>query len=126
MADSIETVVTGTPEYVDKVSKKRKKHSRRTIAGDGFADSQFESPPAKIPYKAIFIAIGLFVVGGILIIVGCLFLTGNIQIQHSGHTWPLLLVGILMFIPGAYYIRIAYYAYKGYDGFSYENMPEVD
>ena len=31
-----------------------------------------------------------------------------------------------MFIPGAYHVRIAYYAYKGYDGYSYDDIPEFD
>ena len=46
--------------------------------------------------------------------------------QYADRTWPVLLLGAIMFIPGIYHVRIAYYAYKGYDGFSYEMIPEFD
>ncbi|KAF7080849.1 hypothetical protein CFC21_084852 [Triticum aestivum] len=32
-------------------------------------------------------------------------------------------LGVVIFIPGFYYTRIAYYAYKGYQGFSFANIP---
>lgn len=54
-----------------------------------------------------------------LIFYDCIF-------QYSDRTWPLLLLGALMFIPGAYHTRIAYYAYKGYEGFSFEDIPEFE
>jgi len=36
-----------------------------------------------------------------------------------------MILGIVMFIPGFYYTRIAYYAYKGYNGFSFSNIPPI-
>ncbi|OEL37479.1 hypothetical protein BAE44_0001504 [Dichanthelium oligosanthes] len=36
-----------------------------------------------------------------------------------------MILGIVMFIPGFYYSRIAYYAYKGYKGFSFSNIPPI-
>ncbi|BFZ01824.1 hypothetical protein BsWGS_04863 [Bradybaena similaris] len=98
----------------------------KTVTGDGFVDIQFEKPPLKVPYKAILLATALFVVGSILIIIGALLFTGYISVQYSDRTWPLLLLGALMFIPGAYHTRIAYYAYKGYEGFSFEDIPEFE
>ncbi|KAI3472432.1 hypothetical protein Pfo_029553 [Paulownia fortunei] len=35
------------------------------------------------------------------------------------------ILGGILFIPGFYYTRIAYYAYKGYKGFSFSNIPPV-
>ncbi|KAK4258249.1 hypothetical protein QN277_007720 [Acacia crassicarpa] len=32
------------------------------------------------------------------------------------------ILGMVLFIPGFYYTRIAYYAYKGYKGFSFSNI----
>ena len=37
----------------------------------------------------------------------------------------LFTLGLVMFIPGFYYSRIAYYAYKGHPGFSFETIPDV-
>ncbi|XP_076368535.1 uncharacterized protein LOC143255951 isoform X3 [Tachypleus tridentatus] len=46
---------------------------------DGFVDLQFEKPQVKIPWKAITLAVFLFVVGIVLIIIGSLLLTGYID-----------------------------------------------
>ena len=46
--------------------------------------------------------------------------------QYGDRTWPVLLLGALMFIPGAYHVRIAFYAFKEYDGYSYDDIPEFD
>jgi hypothetical protein len=35
------------------------------------------------------------------------------------------ILGVVLFIPGFYYTRIAYFAYKGYTGFSFSNIPPV-
>ncbi|GFN78099.1 transmembrane protein 230-like [Plakobranchus ocellatus] len=111
----------------DQITSKYKRLSTpRTIAGDGFLDIQFEKPPPKIPYKAILLATALFVAGSALIIVGSLLLTGYINAKYADRTWPVMILGAIMFIPGAYHIRIAYYAYKGYEGFTYEDIPEFD
>ncbi|KAL0910620.1 hypothetical protein M5K25_021620 [Dendrobium thyrsiflorum] len=34
-------------------------------------------------------------------------------------------LGSVLFLPGFYYTRIAYYAYKGYKDFSFDNIPPV-
>lgn len=93
---------------------------------DGYIDLQFQRPPPKVPYKAILLATVLFSIGTILLVVGALLLSGNISAEYADRTWPVLIIGALMFIPGAYHVRIAYYAYKGYDGFSYDDIPEFD
>lgn len=46
--------------------------------------------------------------------------------QYGDRTWPMLILGSVMFIPGAYHVRIAYYAYKGYEGYSFDDIPEFD
>lgn len=44
----------------------------------------------------------------------------------SDRTWPVLLLGILTFIPGFYHVRIAYYAWRGYKGYSFEDIPDYN
>ena len=39
---------------------------------------------------------------------------------------PVLIIGILVFLPGFYHLRIAYYASKGYRGYSYDDIPDFD
>ena len=48
------------------------------------------------------------------------------EFQYADRTWPMLILGAIMFIPGIYHVRIAYYAYKGYEGFSYEMIPDFE
>lgn len=98
-----------------------------SLGGDSYTDKQFERPPPKIPYKAILLAVGLFVAGSIMIVIGSLLVSGYyIDPKYSDRTWPVLILGAIMFIPGIYHVRIAYYSYKGYDGFSYEMIPEFE
>jgi hypothetical protein len=46
--------------------------------------------------------------------------------QYADRTWPLIILGIIMFVPGAYHVRIAYYAYRQYPGYSFDEIPEFD
>lgn len=93
---------------------------------DGYIDLQFQKPGIKIPWKAILLAACLFSVGSGLIILGALLLSGYIDAKYSDRTWPVLILGIIMFIPGAYHVRIAYYAFKGYKGYSFDDIPDFD
>ncbi|KAH3788614.1 transmembrane protein 230-like [Dreissena polymorpha] len=94
--------------------------------GDNFTDLQFERPPPKFPAKAIALASMLFMVGSALLVIGALLITGHIDVKYGDRTWPVLILGSIMFIPGFYHVRIAYYAYKGYVGYSYDDIPEFD
>lgn len=100
----------------------------RLVSNDdsGFSDAQFEAPPPKIPWKAITLAAFLFLVGTILLIVGSLIVTGHIDTKYSDRLWPMIILGGIMFLPGAYHIRIAYCAYKQYPGYSFTDIPEFD
>lgn len=46
--------------------------------------------------------------------------------QYDDSSWPVLVLGALMFIPGAYHVRIAYYAYKKYPGYTFDDIPDFD
>ncbi|XP_076859685.1 transmembrane protein 230b [Brachyhypopomus gauderio] len=114
------TIASGLPS-----SKVR--YSKLSSDDDGYIDLQFKRSPPKVPYKAITLAAVLFLIGSILIIIGALLLAGYFDIQdHRDRTIPVLIIGILVFLPGFYHLRIAYYAYKGYRGYSYDDIPDFD
>lgn len=92
----------------------------------GFVDAQFFHPPAKIPWKAVCLAALLFIAGGALLVVGSLVVSGRIDSKYSDRMWPMIILGVLMFIPGAYHVRIAYYAYRQIPGYSFDDIPEFD
>ncbi|XP_058419147.1 transmembrane protein 230 isoform X1 [Diceros bicornis minor] len=102
------------------------KYSRLSSTDDGYIDLQFKKSPPKIPYKAIALATVLFLFGAFLIIIGSLLLAGYISKGEANQAVPFLIIGILMFLPGFYHLRIAFYAYKGYRGYSYDDIPDFD
>ena len=83
-------------------------------------DIQFDKPVTKIPIKAISLAAGLFIAGSALL------LAGLVGAKFANSTWPMLIFGALMFIPGVYHVRIAYYAYRGYEGYTYDMIPHFE
>ncbi|KAK6912619.1 Transmembrane protein 230/134 [Dillenia turbinata] len=76
------------------------------------------------PIKEIALAISLCVFGALSIVLGIIMACNKIGGDRTHGTFFAILGGIL-FIPGFYYTRIAYYAYKGYKGFSFSNIPPV-
>jgi len=89
-----------------------------------YDDEQFEDlVPIKAPLKSIVIAVVLFVLGSIMLTLGSLMLAGVIgQRQGSFRATPLMVIGAIIFIPGAYNVRTAYYAWRGHPGFSYADI----
>uniref|UniRef100_A0AAR2IX26 Transmembrane protein 230 n=2 Tax=Pygocentrus nattereri TaxID=42514 RepID=A0AAR2IX26_PYGNA len=108
------------------ISNNKVKYSRVADSDEGYIDLQFKRSPPKVPYKAIALATFLFLVGSLLIIIGSLLLAGSIEVTHRDRTIPVLIIGILIFLPGFYHLRIAYYASKGYRGYSYDDIPDFD
>ncbi|KAM4745157.1 transmembrane protein 230b [Anableps anableps] len=102
------------------------RYSRLVIDDNGYIDLQFKRSPPKVPYKAIALASVLFLIGSILIIIGALLLAGYFGVTNSDRTVPVLIIGIIVFLPGIYHLRIAYYASKGYPGYSYDDIPDFD
>ncbi|KAK6639019.1 hypothetical protein RUM43_007289 [Polyplax serrata] len=92
-----------------------------------YLDSQFQQTSTqKIPWKAIGLATLLCFGGIFMLLVGSLIITGHLDSKYSDRMWPILIIGIIMFIPGVYHIRIALYAYKQYPGYSFDDIPEFD
>ncbi|XP_007561661.1 transmembrane protein 230-like [Poecilia formosa] len=106
------------------LSNNKVKYSRLAADDDGYIDLQFKKSPPKIPYKAIGVAVILFLIGSLLIILGALFLAGIINVENPDCTIPVIVIGLLVFLPGFYHLRIAYYAAKGYRGYSYDDIPD--
>ncbi|XP_076761967.1 transmembrane protein 230 isoform X1 [Xylocopa sonorina] len=124
-------------DYIHKVSMSRRKlgsdtqfnnvdYTQLTETDNGFVDSQFVNPPVKIPWKAITLAALLFVGGTVMLIMGSLIVSGRIDSKYSDRMWPVIILGILMFIPGAYHMRVAILAYQKVPGYSFDDIPELD
>nr|XP_045735488.1 transmembrane protein 230-like [Mirounga angustirostris] len=102
------------------------KYSRLSSTDDGYIDLQFKKSSPKIPSKATALATVLFLFGAFLIIIGSLLLPGYISKGGADRAVPVLIIGILVFLPGFYHLHIAYYASKGYRGYSHDDIPDLD
>ncbi|KEH32534.1 transmembrane-like protein [Medicago truncatula] len=69
----------------------------------------------KPPIKEIALAVALLVFGTLGIIIGSLMAYNHVG-GDTAHGLFFAILGSILFIPGFYYTRIAYYAYKGYKG----------
>ncbi|XP_041019224.1 transmembrane protein 230-like [Juglans microcarpa x Juglans regia] len=76
------------------------------------------------PIKEIALAVSLLLFGAFGIIVGLIMAFNHVGGDRA-HGLFFAILGSILFIPGFYYTRIAYYAYKGYKGFSFSNIPAV-
>ncbi|KAL3148251.1 hypothetical protein ABBQ38_013722 [Trebouxia sp. C0009 RCD-2024] len=73
------------------------------------------------PWKAIYLAVGLLVAGTVLLFTGI----GLWATDPKAHGFVLFTLGLIIFIPGFYFSRIAYYAYKGHPGYTFDVIPAV-
>jgi hypothetical protein len=69
---------------------------------------KFQRPNKKVPWKSISYAVGLFVMGTVLLLCGCLIHIGKVDNDKYGdRLWPLIIFGLLMFIPGETYFFLS-------------------
>ena len=86
-------------------------------------DLYYTERTEKLPLKSIFIALLLFVIGSFLLTIGGLMIGGIIGHSSEGAV-PLLVLGGITFLPGFYHLRLAFYAWKGYLGYSFSDIPD--
>lgn len=85
-------------------------------------DLYYTETAVKPPVKSIVIAFLLFLVGSALLTIGGLMI-GGILGESSEGAIPLLVLGGITFLPGFYHLRLAFYAWKGYLGYSFADIP---
>eukprot|EP00038_Savillea_parva_P015140 m.13244 g.13244 ORF g.13244 m.13244 type:complete len:140 (-) comp3023_c0_seq1:162-581(-) len=100
------------------------RYRRVETKGDrGWTDAQFDKPKSRVPYKAIAYAIALCLLGTVLLVIGTCLYIGVIW-AHDPERWlSLIVLGALTFIPGSYHVVIAYRAWRGDHGYSFDDIP---
>eukprot|EP00051_Salpingoeca_urceolata_P032805 m.17516 g.17516 ORF g.17516 m.17516 type:complete len:124 (-) comp5477_c0_seq1:91-462(-) len=93
---------------------------------DGFVDAQFVQPEPKVPTKSIMYAVFLFLFGSVMLTLGIFLFLGIISNPHPDRWLSLVIVGSLTFIPGSYHTWIAYKAWRGDRGYSFNDIPDFD
>ncbi|CAH1413174.1 unnamed protein product [Lactuca virosa] len=76
----------------------------------------------KIPWKSIGLAVFLLLFGCILLILSLFVFTGHMGGDKS-QACGLLGLGTLTFLPGFYETRIAYYSWRGAQGYRFAAIP---
>ncbi|CAA7409330.1 unnamed protein product [Spirodela intermedia] len=76
------------------------------------------------PIKEIGLAVAMLFFGTLAIVLGFVMAANRVGGDRA-HGLFFAALGAVLFLPGFYYTRIAYYAYKGYKGFSFANIPPV-
>ncbi|KAJ6815750.1 transmembrane protein 230-like [Iris pallida] len=99
-------------------------HSFSITDEDMMVDEPSYAIHSRPPVKEIALAVSLLVVGILSIVVGILMAYNHVG-GDATHGIFFAILGSLLFLPGFYYTRIAYYAYKGYKGFSFANIPTM-
>ena len=94
-----------------------------TQSDNDYRDEQFYEPPPKPPIKSILLAMFLFLIGSVLLTLGGLMAAGVLGVTEQGSA-PILILGAITFVPGFYHVRIAYYAWQGYAGYSFADIPD--
>ncbi|KAK3921832.1 Transmembrane protein 230 [Frankliniella fusca] len=93
---------------------------------DEMLTEQFIHPTIKIPWSAVLFASVLSLGGAVLLGTAILLLSGYIDPKYVDRTWPMLVLGFIMFIPGVYHLRIALYAFLNRPGYSFDDIPDFD
>ncbi|KAI4389042.1 hypothetical protein MLD38_001306 [Melastoma candidum] len=89
-------------------------------------DPRFDYAPRnfdKVPWKSIALAIFLLLLGSLLLFLSFFILTGHMGGEKS-QGYGLLVLGVLSFLPGFYETRIAYYSWRGANGYRFSSIPD--
>jgi len=73
-------------------------------------------------WKSVCLALFLLLLGIMFFVFSLLHAAGHF-VNKPGAGWGFLVLGLLTFIPGFYHSRIAYYAWRGYSGYSLRSIP---
>nr|XP_029124191.1 transmembrane protein 230 [Elaeis guineensis] len=77
----------------------------------------------KIPWKSIALALFLLALGSALLFLSFFVFTGHMAGDQS-QAYAFLLLGILAFLPGFYETRVAYYSWRGAQGYTFASIPD--
>ncbi|GMI98218.1 hypothetical protein like AT3G29170 [Hibiscus trionum] len=89
-------------------------------------DPRFDYAPKafdRVPWKSIALAFFLLCLGCLLLFLSFFIFTGHMGGDQS-QAYGLLVLGVLTFLPGFYETRIAYYSWRGAEGYTFASIPD--
>ncbi|KAG9143223.1 hypothetical protein Leryth_010148 [Lithospermum erythrorhizon] len=96
--------------------------------GDGRRrpDPRFDYSPRaldKVPWKSICLALFLLALGCFVLLLSYFIFTGHMGGELE-QAYGLLFIGIICILPGFYETRIAYYSWRGAQGYRFSLIPD--
>ncbi|KAL3675052.1 hypothetical protein R1sor_025000 [Riccia sorocarpa] len=76
----------------------------------------------EIPWKSIALALFLLAFGSLFLVTSHFIFTAHMG-GDSSQAYGFLVLGFLLFLPGFYETRIAYYSWRGHKGYSFSRIP---
>ncbi|CAL5372188.1 unnamed protein product [Camellia sinensis] len=118
-------------QITDMASRRQVRYNRLATDDDndyntGGHDPRFDYTPKsfdKVPWKSIALALFLLALGCMLLFLSYFVFTGHMGGERS-QAYGLLGLGILTFLPGFYESRLAYYSWRGADGYRFASIPD--
>ncbi|KAH8953193.1 hypothetical protein BDL97_08G011200 [Sphagnum fallax] len=95
---------------------------------DGHRDRPYEDLRYRfelhedVQWKSIAVALFLLAFGSLFLVISHFIYTRHMG-GDSSQAYGFLVLGVLLFLPGFYETRIAYYSWRGYKGYSYSRIP---
>ncbi|KAL7751704.1 hypothetical protein RI367_002703 [Sorochytrium milnesiophthora] len=96
--------------------------SLRTNAGHRSAIQSWESP---VPWRSLVLTLFLFTAGVITLISGFSLLLSRSEKEHRDRWQPLMIIGGMCIVPGAYYLTLFAAAFLKISGYDYSQIPEL-
>jgi len=87
-------------------------------------DAEMEADARRAVRRKVGLALALFVAGGGLLAGGLGALLAGPE-GAGGTGTAMIVLGSLTFAPGAYFTRVAYCSYRGVQGYSLRDIPDV-
>ncbi|XP_027170439.1 transmembrane protein 230-like [Coffea eugenioides] len=119
MASRRNTQYTRLPTYDDEDDDYDGSGRRRNDPRYDFSPKSYD----KIPWKSITLAVFLLFLGCLLLLLSFFIFTGHMG-GDTSQAYGLLGLGLLTFLPGFYETRIAYYAWRGAQGYRFGSIPD--
>lgn len=79
--------------------------------------------PVQIPWRSICLALFLLTLGTLMLIIAHFLYTEHMP-GDTEQVYGFLVLGMLLFLPGFYETRIAYYSWRGAKGYTFSQIPD--
>lgn len=116
------------------------------VETDNIEDLRFHTRPQTIPWSTILFILFFFMGGTVVqyyvnivtvsysfcfcfqccLVISLVIFYGYWESKYDDRAWPAFIIGWIMFIPGAYYMKVIFCAYFNICGHKFEDIPHFN